>query len=86
MARKSGYSHALAALLSLLVGKLLVSYLHPYFPMVFDPLERKAQQLLEKLSTALGVEWNSDFFVPLLVAILIAFIWGLLYHRVRHER
>ena len=85
MAKKSGYSHAIAALLSLLLGRLLVSYLQPYFPVVFEPLERASLAVEAKIESLLGVELTSDIFVPIVVAVAIAFLWGVVYHSVRHK-
>ena len=84
MATKSGYSHALAALLSLLIGRLLVSYLQPYFPVIFEPLEKVTVKFEGWIENLLGVELTSEIFVPVIVAVAIAFLWGLIYHYVRH--
>ena len=85
MARKSGFSHALAALISLVLGRILVTYLKPYFPLVIDPLEKWGASVEEWLEGRLGVEFHPGLLIPVIVATLLAFAWGVLYHFIRHR-
>lgn len=84
MARKAGFSHAFATLLSLLVGKVLASYLKPWFPKLIKPLEAAAARTESWFESRLGVELSSDIFLPTCIGLFLAFIWGVLYHYVRH--
>jgi len=86
MARKSGLSHGLAVLLSLLFAELLVAYLTPHFPGLFSWLEKVATGLGGWVTQAIGVEVSAKIFIPACVAFFLAVMWGILYHLLRHGR
>ena len=84
MAHKPGLSHGMAALLSLMVAQLLVAYLEPWFPNVLGKLEGLASTFAGWLGYKLNAEIEAAIFIPALVAFFLAFLWGLLYHHIRH--
>ena len=84
MAHKSGLSHGMAAVLSLIVAQLLVAYLKPWFPNILGKLEALASTFADWLGYKLDVKIEAAIFIPALVAFFLAFLWGLLYHHIRH--
>ena len=84
MARKSGLSHGLAAFLSMMVGSLMISYFKSFFPSLIDFLEQTAARAGSWLEGQIGIAPNPDIFVPAFVGFILAFLWGMLYHRIRH--
>lgn len=83
MAKRTGASHSLGALVGLLAGGLLVEYLKPRFPAVCEPVEGLAVRGCEALQAATGLSVPSGLIAPLLVAMTIAFVWGVGYHTMR---
>ncbi len=86
MARASGASHAAAVLVSLIAGTLLIAYLRPVFPGVIAGLEGGAHTAQSWLENSLGVRFSQNVLVPLCVAVVLAFVWGVIYHVISHGR
>ncbi len=86
MASKSGASHAVAALVLLVIGRVLLVYLEPSFPKLIDRLELLGRQFQAWLEGRLGGQLSDRFWVPLFVSACLAFAWGGLYHWIRHGR
>lgn len=86
MAKKSGFSHAFAALTGLVAGELLLFYLRPSFPAVTASLEGRAERFSLWLADTYKVQVAPQIFVPALVAFVLAFLWGITYHLIRHGR
>ena len=86
MAGKSGVSHGFAALLGLLAGELVVTYVRPVFPPFVTALEKGAQWVAAFLNAVTGTKVAAEVFVPAVVVFLLAFLWGVIYHLARHGR
>ena len=84
MARASGSSHALAALVGLFAGEVLVTYAKPAYPRVISALELGASTLAQAIETWTGLGLSDRLFVPMAVAVVVAFVWGTAFHVVRY--
>ena len=80
MALKSGSSHAMVALGSLLFTELVIRYFEPTFPVAIKLLEVAAVQLGGCLRSNFGLLLDTASLVRLLVAVGLAFAWGAIYH------
>lgn len=84
MALKSGSSHALAALASLVTTQLLLQYCGPAFPALIGYLQSIATLLAVQLLQYPGVAIASPLIVRVLMTGALAFGWGAVYHWSRH--
>lgn len=84
MAHKTGISHGFSVLIGLLAADLLLHYCRPAFPSVLLPIEGGIRSVCEWISRSSGVPLQHELLVPALVAAMLAFLWGMLYHHVRH--
>ncbi len=85
MSKTSGSSHALAALFGLVVGDIFIDYCRPHFPSIIRPLERMAASTSDWLQSLAHIRISKNLLAPALVAVILAFAWGMLYHRLRHR-
>lgn len=86
MPRKTGASHAMAALIGVLLAGALIEYLRPLVPGVVGPLERAASKLALWLHATAGITVEPRIFVPACVASVFGFLWGICYHYKRLGR
>jgi hypothetical protein len=80
MPAKTGGSHALAALVSMIVGTVLSKYVWSYAP----PLAEAAAVVGVLLTRAAGVPFSRDLAGAMVVMAGLSFVWGFLYHVGRH--
>lgn len=85
MAGKSAASHTGAAFAAMVAGKLFVEYIKKYFPVIFDQIDKNISIISTTIEKFIPVTFNIQMLVALLVGLLLAFIWGWLYHYVRHD-
>jgi hypothetical protein len=86
MATCSGASHTLAALLSLISGGLLLEWLRPEFPRLFHLMTGAASEVSRWVENAFSLQLPPRTFVLAFVTATLSFVWGVLYHIVRHRR
>jgi hypothetical protein len=88
MALKTGFSHALATLILTLLSALLVAYLNTVgiFNHIFTFLNVYTLKISQWLETTLKMQIPHELIVPVMVASVMAFVWGLFFHIVRHRR
>jgi hypothetical protein len=84
MAKKAGVSHAFSALISIVLASLVVGYYKPYYPRVYSFLEDLARKVSELLESSFSLDIAPEAFVPAFIACFFAFIWGVIYHFLRH--
>jgi hypothetical protein len=80
MPAKTGGSHALAALVSLVLGTVLSKYVWTYTPSLAEAANA-ASIIVERIS---GVSFSHEFAGTAVVVVGLSFIWGVLYHVSRH--
>lgn len=85
---KSGTSHAVAALSLTLLSSLLINYLRHTGLLggFMDALTEMSVSWSMFLQTNFQIDIHQEVFAPLLMATLMAFVWGLIYHMFRHGR
>ncbi len=86
MAHKTGISHASSVLLGLLSAELLVHYCRPAFPNLILPVEEGIRSSSQWITRMIGVPLHHEMLIPAVVAALLAFLWGMIYHVARHGR
>jgi len=64
MAHKSGLSHGFAALVSLVLGAVLLEYIKPAFPEAIETADSIAASITELLESTFGVAIAPDLFPP----------------------
>jgi cellobiose-specific phosphotransferase system component IIC len=80
MPAKSGASHSFAALISIVIGSIISSYIEMYVKPVASVTER-----IGTIATSnLGIPLSEDVSGMLVVVALLSFIWGVAYHFARH--
>lgn len=84
MALQSGSSHAAAALASLVSTEMLMRYFAPAFPLAIGAIERVAARLALHLREYPGAVLQPEALVRIMVAAVLAFSWGAIYHWSRH--
>jgi len=82
MPTKSGLSHGLAALGSLVVGSMLAEVVWTVAPPV-GRLSLFAVRLLRS-TTGIALPGGERFAGSLVVVAVLSFLWGVLYHVGRH--
>ena len=85
MSKTSGTSHALAALVGMITGDLFLNYCRPHFPVLMEPLEGGAEAISGWFQGATHARISASIIAPAIVAFVIAFLWGVTYHRIRHR-
>ena len=85
MARKSALSHTAAAFGAMIAGKLCVEYVKKYFPDLFKTLDSAAASLIDMAQSVLPFAVDTQLAAAVLVGLTLAFVWGWLYHYVRHD-
>ena len=85
MAVKTGFSHSLATLLLTLVGALLIHFLRHEgsFEKIFDFLLLLSLKFSGWLEQSMGIIINYELFPTVLIAAILAFIWGVLFQMTR---
>lgn len=87
MAMKTGVSHSSATLLLTIVGTLLTEYLRHLgvFRHVFEFLEMVSVHFSSLLRALFNLNVRQDVLVPAVVASLLAFLWGVVFHLIRYR-
>ncbi|QLH79839.1 hypothetical protein HZS55_22190 [Halosimplex rubrum] len=80
MPAKTGASHALAALVSMLAGTVLSKYVWELLP----PLASVGESVSAGLVAATGVALPRPLSGSLVVILGLSFVWGTIYHYARH--
>ena len=85
MAMKSGISHSLATLVLTLLSALLLGYLKHIgvFEGFFDFLTAGSLKFSMWLESSFDIVVNHEMIVPVVVASVLAFVWGIVYHFAR---
>ena len=88
MAMRSGFSHAFATLILTVLSALLVGYFNHVgiSSRIFNYLNSVSLKVSLWLENALSIHVSHELIVPLMVATVMAFIWGILFHFVRYGR
>jgi len=81
MPAKSGSSHALAAITSVMLGSVLGSYIKTHSEMVKGFTNTVGAFLTESI----GVPIHEDIAGMILVIAAISFVWGVVYHYARER-
>lgn len=81
MPHKHGISHALAMFVCTIIAPLLAHCLKHYLPIVHEILTGIA----EFLKDALNLYYPVEDITPLLLATLLAFIWGIGFYYINKE-
>ena len=82
----SGASHALASIITMVIGAAITEYLRRYFPSFFRILESMARFVSKFIYNKTNINIPPIYFTPVFVIFTLAFIWGMLYHLIRHGR
>jgi hypothetical protein len=82
----SGFSHAMASIVTMVVGAAITEYLKKYFPSIFRFLERVGRWISYFIFNKTNINIPPFYFVPFFVIFTLAFFWGMLYHFIRHGR
>jgi len=77
---KTGASHALAALVSMLAGSVLSKYVSEVVP----PLASTGEAVSSLLVAATGVALPRPLTGSLVIVLALSFVWGTIYHYARH--
>ncbi len=82
MAIKTGFSHSLATLLLTIVSALLIYFLKDVgvFSQIFSFLLDISFRLSVWIERTQGVSINYELIPVVIVAGILAFIWGVIYH------
>ena len=86
MAVKSGTSHALAALILTILSAILIRYIEikGFFEGVLSFLDRAGNMMIGLIVSFSNVELEIAMVKPLMVATILCFIWGVIYHYSRN--
>lgn len=82
MPKKHGISHALATFVCTITAPLLAHCLKDYLPRVHGVLTDVA----EILKNALNLYYSVDVITPILLATLLAFIWGIGFYYIHKDQ
>ena len=80
MPAKSGFSHAFAALISIVIGSVISSYIEMYA----KPVGRITEEVGTVLTSNIGLSLSEDVSGVLVIVAILSFIWGVAYHLARH--
>jgi hypothetical protein len=80
MPAKTGGSHSFAAFTSMIVGTVISRYIWEMLP----PFAHLSETVGALLLDVTGVSYSAEFVGGLLIASVLAFAWGVLYHLKRH--
>lgn len=80
MPAKTGGSHSFAAFASMIVGTVISRYIWETIP----SFARLSENVGSLLLSVTGVTYSAQFVGGLLIASVLAFAWGVLYHLKRH--
>ncbi|RLB03904.1 MAG: hypothetical protein DRG59_11050 [Deltaproteobacteria bacterium] len=83
MPHKSGFSHGLAAFLSVIAAAFIVDFFRPIFPFIHRALINIGISLAYLVNHILRTNLDPGLFTVAFVAFFLAFVWGLLYHFAR---
>lgn len=83
MPQKSGFSHALAAVLSFIVGAIALEFFKPVFPFVHKALFKIGIFFADLLNSSTGIHIDPVIFSVAFIAFILSFLWGVLYHYAR---
>jgi len=83
MAYKSGLSHSLATFFSILVSALVTEYFKKFFPKFFEILSIIGLRLSMWIEKSTSFKISYEIFSILFIAIILAFLWGIVYHFAR---
>jgi len=88
MALKAGFSHSLATLILTLLSALLLGYLKHIgvFEKFFDFLTARSLTFSLWLERSFNIVVNHEMIVPIVVASVLAFVWGIVYHITRSRK
>lgn len=70
----------MGAFVSMVVGAVLSKYIWEYLP----PLAAVGESVSGTLRTTVGVPLPNPFSGSLIVILALSFLWGVVYHVVRH--
>jgi hypothetical protein len=82
MPAKTGASHALSSFVSLVVATMLSKYVTAYTPSLAEAGAVAGRHVGALFGTPLSRETTGG----LVVLLALSFVWGVVYHFVRHER
>jgi hypothetical protein len=80
MPAKSGASHASAALVSIILGAVISSYIKVYA----EPVARVTETIGSLVVTQVGLPLPEEMSGVLVVVVILSFVWGVAYHIARH--
>ena len=80
MPAKSGASHALAALVSIVLGAVISSYIEVYA----EPIAGVTEWIGGLVVTQAGLPLPEEMSGALVVIAVLSFVWGVAYHVARH--
>lgn len=83
MAYKSGFSHGCSAIIAVVLGEILIIYLHDKlkgFVSIFDWISKQIVIIINK---TLNLNLDPHTYSPIIFIFIITFIWGIAYHIIR---
>jgi len=80
MPAKSGASHAFAALVSIVLGSVISSYVEVHA----EPVSRVTTGIGGLIVNRAGVPLSKEMSGVIVVVAVLSFVWGVAYHLARH--
>jgi len=83
--RKSAASHGGAAMVSMLVGIILVEFVKPGFPGLYKFFESFSLGISNLVNSIFNIHTDPAVFTSIFIVFLIGALWGIAYGIVRHK-
>jgi hypothetical protein len=68
-------SHGFSVLMCSILASVLIEFLKPYYPDLLSQLEKYSRKLIG----VFGIPLNVEYFSIVLIACLLAMIWGAIF-------
>ena len=81
MPAKSGASHAIAALVSIVLGSVISSYIEIHA----EPVANLTASVGDILVTRADIPLPEEMSGALVIVAVLSFVWGAAYHTARHS-